>query len=52
MWGKMYKYLPAQWTYMSALGIYLVGSIVAASAPNSIALIVGRAIQGWGCAGK
>ncbi|KAH8429264.1 MDR family MFS transporter [Aspergillus melleus] len=50
-WGKMYKYFSAQYTYMAALSLYLVGSIVAAAAPNSIALIVGRAIQGWGCAG-
>ncbi|KAJ6125185.1 hypothetical protein N7471_012502 [Penicillium samsonianum] len=50
-WGKMYKYFSAQWTNMTALALYLIGSIVAAAAPNSIALIVGRALQGWGCAG-
>ncbi|KAJ6019309.1 hypothetical protein N7522_001376 [Penicillium canescens] len=50
-WGKMYKYFSAQWTYMTALALYLIGSIVAATAPNSIALVVGRALQGWGCAG-
>ncbi|PLB51399.1 permease of the major facilitator superfamily [Aspergillus steynii IBT 23096] len=50
-WGKMYKFFSAQYTYITALALYLVGSIVAAAAPNSIALIVGRAIQGWGCAG-
>lgn len=36
---------------MSALILYLIGSVVAAAAPNSVALIVGRAIQGWGCSG-
>ena len=36
---------------MSALVLYLVGSVVAAAAPNSTALIVGRAIQGCGCSG-
>ncbi|KAL4987322.1 major facilitator superfamily domain-containing protein [Aspergillus falconensis] len=50
-WGKMYKYFSATYTYMVALGLYLVGSVVAAAAPNSIALIIGRALQGWGCAG-
>ncbi|KAJ5498103.1 Major facilitator superfamily domain general substrate transporter [Penicillium expansum] len=50
-WGKMYKYFSAQWTYMTALALYLIGSIVAAAAPTSIALIGGRALQGWGCAG-
>ena len=47
----MYKYFSATYTYMMALGLYLVGSVVAAAAPNSIALIIGRALQGWGCAG-
>jgi predicted MFS family arabinose efflux permease len=47
----MYKYFSAQWTYMTALALYLIGSIVAAAAPSSMALIVGRALQGWGCAG-
>ncbi|OOO04941.1 major facilitator superfamily MFS_1 [Aspergillus oryzae] len=50
-WGKMYKYFSATYIYMTALGLYLVGSVVAAAAPSSIALIIGRALQGWGCAG-
>jgi MFS family permease len=52
LWGKLYKYLSARNVFMTALGIYLVGSIVAAAAPNGIALIVGRALQGLGCSGK
>jgi MFS family permease len=36
---------------MTALSLYLIGSNVAATAPSSIALIVGRALHGWGCAG-
>jgi MFS family permease len=36
---------------MGALVLYLVGSAVAVAAPNSTALIVGRAIQGAGCSG-
>jgi MFS family permease len=51
MWGKLFTYLPAPITYMSALVLYLIGSVVAAAAPNSTALIVGRAIQGAGCSG-
>lgn len=51
LWGKLYKYLSARYVFMAALGIYLVGSIVAAAAPNGIALIVGRALQGLGCSG-
>ena len=49
MWGKLFTYFSAPAVYMASLVLYLIGSVVAASAPNSIALIVGRAIQGWGC---
>ncbi|KAL6238454.1 hypothetical protein BDW75DRAFT_247213 [Aspergillus navahoensis] len=51
MWGKLYKYLNAQAVYLASVLIFLVGSIVAAAAPNSAAVIVGRALQGWGCSG-
>jgi MFS family permease len=51
MWGKLFTYMHAPITYMSALVLYLIGSVVAAAAPNSTALIVGRAIQGAGCSG-
>ncbi|KAI1583436.1 ProP Permease of the major facilitator superfamily [Pyrenophora tritici-repentis] len=51
LWGKLYKYLNVKWVYLSAVGIFLVGSIVAAAAPNSIAVIFGRALQGWGASG-
>jgi MFS transporter, DHA2 family, glioxin efflux transporter len=50
-WGKFFTYFPAPLVYMSALFLYLIGSIVAAAAPNSTALIVARAIQGMGCSG-
>lgn len=52
VWGKLFTYLPVSIVYMSSLVLYLIGSVVAAAAPNSVALIVGRAIQGWGCSGK
>jgi MFS family permease len=51
MWGKLYKYLSAKIVYLVSVLIFMVGSIVAAAAQNSPALIVGRALQGWGCAG-
>jgi MFS family permease len=50
-WGKLFTYFPAPIVYMSALVLYLIGSVVAAAAPNSTVLIVGRAIQGCGCSG-
>lgn len=51
MWGKLYKYLNTTIAYTASIVLYLVGSIVAAAAPNSIAVIVGRAIQGLGGSG-
>jgi MFS family permease len=51
MWGKLYKYFSARLIYIGSLSLFLVGSIIAAAAPNSTALIVARAIQGWGCSG-
>jgi MFS family permease len=51
MWGKLYKYFSAQLVYLTSVVIFLAGSILAAAAPNSTALIVGRALQGWGCSG-
>lgn len=51
LWGKLFKYLNVKSVYLSAVGIFLVGSIVAAAAPNSVSVIIGRAIQGWGASG-
>ncbi|TVY27454.1 Dehydrocurvularin exporter [Lachnellula hyalina] len=52
MWGKLYKYLPTKLIYLASVALFLIGSIVAATAPNSQALIVARALQGWGCSGS
>ncbi|KAK9778874.1 hypothetical protein SCAR479_04110 [Seiridium cardinale] len=51
MWGKVFKYLNVKYSYLVSVLLYLIGSIVAAAAPNSTALIVGRAIQGLGGGG-
>lgn len=50
-WGKAYKYFWLKPTYLLALFIFEVGSLICAVAPNSTALIVGRAIAGVGAAG-
>lgn len=50
-WGKAYSYYSLRLVFMSAVVVFLVGSLVAALAPNSNALIVGRAIQGAGGSG-
>ncbi|KAK2611785.1 hypothetical protein N8I77_005109 [Diaporthe amygdali] len=50
-WGKAYKYFSLRVVYVLAIFIFEVGSLICALSPNSIALIVGRAIQGLGAAG-
>ncbi|RKK78732.1 putative efflux pump gsfJ [Fusarium oxysporum] len=50
-WGKAYKYFPLKLSFMMAILIFEVGSLLCGVAPNSVALIVGRAIAGLGAAG-
>ncbi|RDW59964.1 hypothetical protein BP6252_13051 [Coleophoma cylindrospora] len=51
MWGKIYKYLNVKYAYLASIALYLVGSLVGAPAPNSVTVIIGRAIQGLGASG-
>ncbi|RAO74259.1 uncharacterized protein BHQ10_010271 [Talaromyces amestolkiae] len=51
VWGKVYKYFHVKNMYLAAISIFLIGSIVVATAPDSIAVIIGRAIQGLGITG-
>lgn len=48
--GKVYTYFNVKWTYMSALAIFEVGSVLCGAAVNSTMLIVGRAVAGAGAA--
>jgi len=50
-WGKIFKYFPLKLSFILSIGIFEIGSLVCAVAPNSIALIVGRAVAGLGAAG-
>lgn len=50
-WGKAYKYFPLKTIFLVCIGIFELGSLVAALSPSSAALIVGRAVQGAGGAG-
>lgn len=50
-YGKIYKHFPAKRVYLLALGVYLVGSIVCATAQSSLTFIIGRAFAGLGSAG-
>lgn len=49
--GKVYTFASPKWVYLSSLVVFEVGSAVCGAAPNSTALIVGRAIAGLGNAG-
>ncbi|KAF4469583.1 HC-toxin efflux carrier TOXA [Fusarium albosuccineum] len=49
--GLVYKYYSTKWVLFALTAIFEIGSIVCASAPNSNALIVGRAVTGIGGAG-
>ncbi|KAI1077143.1 MFS general substrate transporter [Whalleya microplaca] len=42
---------PVKLVYLSAIALFEVGSLICTTAPNSVALIVGRAIAGLGAAG-
>lgn len=51
LFGNFYKYFPAKPVYLISIAIFEVGSIICATAPNSIALILGRSVLGLGAAG-
>ncbi|KAH6851372.1 major facilitator superfamily-domain-containing protein [Chaetomium sp. MPI-CAGE-AT-0009] len=50
-WGKAYRYFPLKFTFLMAIAVFELGSLICAVAPNSTAFIVGRAINGLGAAG-
>ena len=49
--GKIYTFVSPKWVYLGSLVVFEVGSAVCGAAPNSTALIIGRAIAGLGNAG-
>ena len=50
-WGKAYKYFDLKYVFLTSIAIFELGSLICGVAPTSTALIVGRAIAGWGGAG-
>ncbi|KAJ4159099.1 uncharacterized protein LMH87_008016 [Akanthomyces muscarius] len=50
-WGKIYKYFPLKTSFLIAIFIFELGSVICGAAPNAEALITGRAIAGLGAAG-
>lgn len=51
LFGKLYTRVSIKWAFVASLLIFEVGSVICGAAPNSVALILGRAIAGIGCAG-
>ncbi|KAL5121849.1 MFS sugar transporter [Pleosporales sp. CAS-2024a] len=51
MYGKFYTFYSIKWVYLIALFIFEIGSLICGVAPNSTALIIGRAVAGVGAAG-
>ncbi|EED16027.1 MFS toxin efflux pump (AflT), putative [Talaromyces stipitatus ATCC 10500] len=50
-YGRIYKTFNVKWGFLTAVGIFEIGSLICGVAPSSTALIVGRAIAGIGVAG-
>lgn len=51
LWANIFTHFSLKWSYLCAILIFELGSLICATAPNSTALIVGRAIAGLGSAG-
>ncbi|CAG8970716.1 hypothetical protein HYALB_00001497 [Hymenoscyphus albidus] len=50
-WGKAFKYFLLKSTFITSILLFEIGSLICGIAPNSIVLIVGRALAGVGGAG-
>ncbi|CAI7643313.1 unnamed protein product [Penicillium pancosmium] len=51
IFGKLYTFYSTKWVYLTAVGIFEIGSLVCGATPNSLGLIIGRAVAGLGSAG-
>ena len=47
MFGKLYKMLPAKNTFLTSVVVFMLGSVVCATAKSSAAFVVGRAVCGF-----
>ncbi|KAL3449106.1 major facilitator superfamily domain-containing protein [Aspergillus insuetus] len=51
IWGKLYTFYTAKWTYLIGLFLFELGSLICGIAPSSTSFIIGRAIAGLGGGG-
>ena len=49
--GNLYSFFRFKTVFASVVGVFVVGSIICATAPSSVVFIIGRAITGLGSAG-
>lgn len=49
--GRFYAFYNIKWVYCISLVVFELGSVISAVAPNSMTLIIGRAVSGMGAAG-
>ena len=49
--GKLYTFYSIKWVFLISIAIFEIGSAICGAAPNSVSLIVGRAIAGIGSSG-
>ncbi|KAK8104175.1 major facilitator superfamily transporter [Apiospora kogelbergensis] len=51
VFGRVFTLFHIKWSYMLAMFMFLLGSLISGVAPNSMTLIIGRAVAGFGSAG-
>ncbi|KFY46461.1 hypothetical protein V495_02490 [Pseudogymnoascus sp. VKM F-4514 (FW-929)] len=51
LYGKLYTFYSPKWLLLSAMGLFEVGNLICGLSPNSITLIIGRAVAGLGSSG-
>ncbi|KFA72079.1 hypothetical protein S40288_02253 [Stachybotrys chartarum IBT 40288] len=51
VFGRVFLLFSAKWSYLLAVFVFEIGSLICGVAPDSVTLIIGRAIAGFGSAG-
>ncbi|KAK5097777.1 hypothetical protein LTR70_002819 [Exophiala xenobiotica] len=51
LYGRIYTSFHVKWSFLVAVAVFELGSLICSVAPSSRAFIIGRAIQGLGSAG-
>ncbi|KAG0645906.1 Roquefortine meleagrin synthesis T [Hyphodiscus hymeniophilus] len=51
LYGRIFTIFNMKWSYLASITVFEIGSLICGVAPNSVTLIVGRALAGLGSAG-